>query len=704
MSRRRRGSGAVLAVAFAWAAVASACEAAAPPQPEPVARAYASAWASGDYAAMFSALTDGSRDRYGDDATVKRVPRIAEEMTLRSLEVRTGDAVHPAGADGKSDPRHATVPLTTVFHTARVGDFSARTDLSLVLVGEKESAAWRIDWSPEALLPQLSSGRLVRMTRVPTSRGRILARDGSELATFVDASVVGVVPGQIKNEAAMLASLSPIVGLRPDEIKAKYTQSWVRPESFVPVKTIFDLSADARSKLSVIEGAQLQAQRVRSYPTGLAAQTVGYVGEANEADAAKRADRGFLAGDTIGKTGLEATLDDVLGGSVGWRLGVVESDERLVRAFAEKAPVPGQDAVLALDPAMQRAAETALGDQKGAVVVEDPWSGEVQAIASRPSFDLGAFIRQDAGVAQINADPRKPLFNRATFGRYPTGSSFKPITAAAALHQGLYHAGERVACPAVWTGYGPQWSQLNHETSDLGPIDLRTALARSCNSFFYELGKRLNDANPDLLPGEAMSFGLGKGTDIDYVFEDAGVVPSRTWKAQQFANDPAGAVWNPGDATNLAIGQGYLLATPLQMANYTAALANDGIVWRPRLVIELRDRAGATTKSFPMTEAGHAQSAPTDLSLIRDGMRAVVTDPFGTVYFPFLGFAVPTAGKSGTAETTPGAPDAWFIGFAPFDRPALAIATILEEKPGITGSQDTARISRTVLGTRFGTP
>ncbi len=703
MSRRGRGSGVLLAVTFAWAAVVSACEAA-PPAAEPVARAYAAAWAVGDYTAMFASLTDGARSRYGEDATIKRLPRIAEEMTLRALDVQAGAATHPAGPDGRPDPRRASVPLSMAFQTARVGEFRARTELSLVLVGEKESAAWRIDWSPQAILPQLASGRLVRMARVPTSRGRILGRDGSELATFVDASVVGVVPGQIKNEAAMLASLSPIVALKPEDIKTKYTQSWVRPESFVPVKTIFDLTADARAKLSVIEGARLQPQRVRSYPTGLAAQTIGYVGEAGEADAAKRADRGFLPGDTVGKTGLEATLDDVLGGSFGWRLGIVESDGRAVETLAEAQPVPGQDAVLALDPAMQRAAESALGDQKGAVVVEDPWSGEVQAIASRPSFDLGAFIRQDAGVGQISADARKPLFNRATFGRYPTGSSFKPITAAAALRQGLYRPGERVDCPAVWTGYGPQWRQLNHETSDLGPIDLRTALARSCNSFFYELGKRLNDVNPDLLPQEAMSFGLGSGTDIDYVFEDAGLVPTKAWKAQQYANDPAGAGWNPGDATNLAIGQGFLLATPLQMANYTAALANDGIVWRPRLVLELRDRAGATTKTFAKVEKGHAQSAPTDLSLIRDGMRAVVTDPFGTVYFPFLGFAVPTAGKSGTAETTPGAPDAWFIGFAPFDRPALAIATILEEKPGLTGSQETAKISRAVLAARFGTP
>jgi penicillin-binding protein 2 len=246
--------------------------------------------------------------------------------------------------------------------------------------------------------------------------------------------------------------------------------------------------------------------------------------------------------------------------------------------------------------------------------------------------------------------------------------------------------------------------QINHETADLGAIDLRTALARSCNSFFYELGKRLNDKDPNILPSAAKSFGLGKATDIDFVFEASGVVPSPDWKKQRFANDPGQQSWNPGDATNLAIGQGFLLATPLQMANFAAALANDGIVWKPRLVTELRDRSGATAKTFARTRAGNALSIPTELSLIRDGLRAVVTDPSGTVYFPFKTFQVAVAGKSGTAETTAGAPDAWFVGFASYDQPSVAIATVYEEKPGLLGSQDAATASRAVFAARFGTP
>jgi penicillin-binding protein 2 len=686
-SAARRGS---LVAALVVASIFAACEPQ-PPAAEPAARAYAAAWAKGDYQAMWDLLTDESKTRVGQDGFIARLPRIADEMTLRSLDAVTGAAVHPSGPNGSPDPRKATVPLSVTFHTQRVGDFKRDTFLSLAMVGEKGTAAWKIDWTPEAILPHLVTGRLVRMTRLATSRGRIVARDGTELATFTDAAVVGVVPEQIKNESGMLASLSSVLALKPDDIRAKYNASWVRPDSFVPIKTLSGAAFNSlRPRLSVIEGVQLQPQRVRSYPTGLASQLIGYLGEATDADAQKLGARGFAAGDLIGKTGLELQLDDVLGGSYGWRLSIVEPDERPVEMLAETPAVAGQDAVLALDPVLQAAAEKALGDQKGAIVAEDPWTGELLVVASRPSYDLNLFVSGDsAAITDLNADPKKPLLARATNGQYPTGSSFKPVTAAAALRNGIYHSGERIDCPASWSGYGIV--QLNHETGNLGPIDMRTALARSCNTFFYELGKRLNDKDNDLLPDEALSFGLGKATDVDFVLEAHGNVPS-----------PKTKQWFPGDATNLAIGQGDLLATPLQMANFSAALANDGIVWKPRMVLELRTRDGVTTKKFDATRLGQATTTPTELSLIRDGMRAVVSDPNGTVYFKFLGFQTAVAGKSGTAETPSGNPDAWFIGFGPFDGPKLAIATVYEEKPGLLGSQDAGMASRAVFAAKFG--
>ena len=693
------------ALLFALVSTLAACEPA-QPQPDAVAKSYADAWQKADHQKMWSLLTDSSQQRVGTEGFIGRLPLIADAMTLKTLEVKVGTSSRPL-VNGSPDARNAIVPLDVIFHTTRVGDIRRTTTLALVYSGEKDKGVWKIEWSPEAILPTLSPGRLVRMTRLTTTRGRILARDGTELATFTDAAVVGVVPGQMRSQAGLMSSLAPVLGVTADSIKAKLAQSWVRDDTFVPIRTLAGAALDAaRPKLSVIEGVQVQATRMRSYPTGLASQTLGYLTEASEAEAAKKAARGVQSGDLVGKaeSGLESSLDDILGGTYGWRLLIIEPNGAPVETLGETAAIPGQDVVLSLNVALQRAAENALGDRKGAIVAEDPWSGEIVAIASRPTYDLNAFVTGDAtAIAKYSADPNKPLFNRATFGQYATGSSFKPVTAAAALREGLYKYGDKIDCPAKWTGYGPQWVQLNHETSDLGLIDMRTAIARSCNSFFYELGKRLNDRNPDLLPNAAKSFGLGRATDIDYVLEAEGVVPSPDWKQTYFTN-ASDKVWNPGDATNLAIGQGFLLATPLQMANYAAALANDGIVWKPRLVTEIRDRSGASVKKFDKVIAGHAGATNTELSLIRDAMRAVVADTDGTVYFPFRTFPVSVAGKSGTAQT-PGDPNGWFIGFANFEAPSVAFAAVFEqfrESPGSFASQVAGTAVRATLGAKFG--
>lgn len=673
-----------MALLWVVATLVAACEPG-PPPPMPVALDYARAWERNDHRAMWELLTPGSQEIVGEEGFIERLPLIAREMSLLSLEAVPGEATYPRLPDGSPDPRRALIPLAVTFRTERVGDFQRETTLELVLSGEGSEAGWLIEWSPEAILPELAPGRLVRMTRLPTTRGRIITRDGSELATFAEAAAIGVIPGQIRDEVAMLASLSPIVGLAPDEIKAMYTQSWVRPDTWVAIRTLRDLDDGTRSRLGVIEGIQLRPERVRAYPSGLLRQTLGSVGQATAEDVQALGARGFVAGDVVGKNGLELTLDEVLAGTFGWHLGIVEADERPVETLAETPAVAGLDAVLSIDPDMQRAAEAVFAGHPGAMVVQDPWSGEILVLASSPGDQE---------------------FNRATFGTYATGSSFKLVTAAAALRTGALRPGELIDCPVRWTGYGPSWVQINHESGALGMIDLRTALARSCNTFFYELGKRLNDQDPDLLPNTALSFGLGAATDIEFVYEDAGIVPSPQWKRERFAGDAANAVWHPGDATNLAIGQGYLLATPLQMANYVATVANDGVLLQPRLVVELRDRGGAVVTAFGHRELGRALSTPADLSRIRDGMRAVVADRDGTVYFPFLGYDVPVAGKSGTAETSvPGRVNAWFIGFAPFDGPTLAVATVFEqfaESEGRHGSQDAAAATREVLSIHLG--
>lgn len=676
--------------------VIGACEAVAP-RPEDAARAFAEAWQRADYGAMYELVAPAAQQRVGREAFITRYQAIAEEMSLDSVQVEVGVAAPESDASQRPIDGRVSVPLTAHYRTRLVGAFSRALALGL---SRQADRTWGVDWSPAVILPELTGERLVRMTRLEPSRGRIVARDGTELATFGDGFEVGVVPGQISDEAAMLRSLSPLVKMPAAEIQKRYAGG--RPDWYMPVRVMApDTPAAVRQRLAVIEGVQLRSARVRAYPQGtLAAHVIGYLSVIGTDELRKLEARGYREGDRVGRTGLEQTLEEVLAGSFGWRLGVVEADETPAAVLAERPAEQGLDVVLTLDVDVQRAAEAALAtEQKGAIVALDPSSGEVLAVASHPTFDPNLFASEDASaIAAYVNDKNKPLFGRATFGQYPTGSTFKMITAAAALREGVLRPGERVACPAVWTGYGERWRQVNHETSDLGAIDLRTALTRSCNTFFYELGKRLNEKDARLLPETASSFGLGKATDIDFVLEAEGIVPSPEWKAKQFPTDPTNRIWLPGDATNLAIGQGYLLATPIQMANYAATVLNDGTVLKPRLVLRIQKRDGTVVRIFERAELGRANTRPEHLAAVRDGMRGVVADRLGTAYFPFLGFGVAALGKSGTAQTTAGAPDAWFVGGGPYQRPTVALAALVEEKPGIQGSQDAARLARRTLG------
>lgn len=680
-----------------FALLVTACEAP-PPQPGPTAQAYAQAWAKRAYADLYALITPAAKERVAADAFIGRYERIAEEMTLESVVVTAAEPAAALDERGKPIEGRAIAKLAARLRTTRVGEFAREVSLPLVRQADR---SWKVDWTPAAIVPELTGERLVRMTRLEPSRGRIVTRDGLELATFGDGFSVGVVPAQIQDEGALLRSLAPLVRLSEAEVKKRYAGG--KPDWFMPIRTMSpDTPDDVRAKLGAIEGVQLRAVRVRAYPQRtMAAHVVGYVGTIGPEELQRLGPKGYRDGDRVGRAGLEAALEEVLAGSFGWRLGVVERDETPAATLAERPASPGLDVVLAIDSKVQRAAELALGvEQRGAAVVEDPNSGEILAIASQPSFDPNAFAFEDRSALDTLAnDPRKPLLGRATFGQYPTGSAFKLVTASAALREGALLPGERVPCPPVWSGYGIP--QRNHEAIDLGPIDLRIALARSCNTFFFEMGKRLNDKDPRLLPDTATSFGLGKATDIDFVLEAEGWVPAPDRKVPPpQPNEP----WFPGDATNLAIGQGFLLVTPLQMANYVSAVLNDGTVFKPRLVLRTQRRDGTPVRSYERAELGKANARPEHLALVRDGMRAVVSDRNGTVYFVFQGFPIAVAGKSGTAETTTGAPHAWFIGGAPFDKPTVAVSALVEEKPGILGSQDAGVIARKTLAAALGVP
>jgi len=637
----------------------AACNPAAPsgaPAELGVVKRFASAWAKGDersLAEMYALLAPGAAAAQSRSDFVARYQGIQERMALRGLRATTGAAAENGD--------HAVVPLRVSYDTFYAGPFEETLQFKLT----RSSGTWKIDWAPEMILTQLAGDRHLREQHLAGHRGRILTRDGVELAVTSDQGLlVGVVRQDIKDEPRMLAQLSRLLEVPADSLRQAYQGG--QPEWFMPVRALPpETSPDLHNQLSAVPGVTVHYASVRFYPQHrAAAQLLGYVSRAGEAQA-----------------GLEKTMDGVLAGHPGGRLFVVDGRENDVGTVVQRDPLPGRDLVLAISWPVQQAAERALQvDPRGAVVAEDPRSGEILALASHPAFDPNdfAFTRNEA-IAAINADPASPLLSRATSGQYPAGSTFKPITAAAALKAGVLTADEKVACPHLWTGYGPP-GQENHESADLGPIDLRTAVARSCNTYFYEVGKRLYERKPSLLTDMARSFGLGGSAGLQFVPDEAGKVP---------------VLRGGGDATNLAIGQGGLQVTPLQMAGYTSALASGGIRPIPRVV--LREEGGAAAKLYPPVSGPRALARSEDLPLLLDTMRLVVGDPSGTLFAAFKGSPVQFFGKSGTAETTGGSPDIWFVGGAPVSGTSVVVSVLVEEKPNGLHTLDAASIGRSVM-------
>ena len=615
-------------------------------------------WARGDEPAlgdMYSLLSATAAAAQSRGDFVSRYQGVHDRMALLGLKFTLG------AAQGTGE--RASVPVKVRYDTLYAGAFTETLTFKL----SRTAGTWRIDWAPGMILTQLAGDRHLREEHTAGHRGRILTSDGVELAVSTDQGLlVGVVRQDIKDEPAMLTALSRLLGIPADAVKQAYQGG--QPEWFMPIRALPpDTSLNLHNQLSAIPGVTVHQATVRFYPQHqAAAQLVGYVSRSGEAQA-----------------GLEKALDAVLGGHPGGRLFVVDGAENDLGTVVQRDAAPGRDVVLSLRWPLQQAAEKALlVDARDAVVAEDPRTGEILAMASHPAFDPNDFaFTRNTEIAAYSADPGSPLLSRATSGQYPSGSTFKPITAAAALKAGVVTADEKVPCPHLWTGYGPP-GQENHESADLGPIDLRTAIARSCNTYFYELGKRLFQKVPVALPEMARSFGLGAPTTIQFVPEEAGRVPRLT---------------GGGEATNLAIGQGGLQVTPLQMANYTAALATGGSLPRPRLVLRDQEADGSTPNPHPAASLGRAAVRAEDLPAILDSMRLVVGDPTGTLYAAFRGSSAQFFGKSGTAETTAGSPDIWFIGGAPLTGSTVVVSVLVEEKPNGVHTLDAANIGRTVM-------
>jgi penicillin-binding protein 2 len=613
---------------------------------------------------MYDLLSADAQSSVTRDAFVRRYTNIHAGIGEQKLEFKV---------NGPANDR-AEVPFTVARTLTVFGQISEDNVLPLV---QAQDGTWKVAWQPGLIFSGLTASNTVRATSDVPKRGRILDRSGKPLADNGTLLSVGVVPGQIKDEAAMLQALSDALGIPQEVIKQRYQGG--QPDWFMPITNRSDTERDdLQTTLGSIAGVSLQDAPARVYPMGsAAAHVVGYVGHPTAQELQQLASAGYDESDWVGHAGVEASSEQQLAGTRGGAIQIVDQTSKVVREIARKPSAPGQDVTLSIDGSIQNAASSALGDKIGSVVVLDPRDNSVLALASQPSFDPNQFVigLSDDQWQQLNGADQ-PLVLRATGSAYPTGSIFKAITMAAGLEKG-------VTTPSTVYDCGMDWNGLPgvtlHNWQPEGMLRLSEALTESCNPAFYEIGLKLDQQDPTILPSFARTFGLGKVTGITGVPEVPGTVPDPTWKQQQ-----VGEAWTSGDAVNLAIGQGYLLATPLQMANAYAALARGGSLEAPRLIADQQPE-----------DLGSLDLSQQTLAAILDGMQRVTSTSAGTAYYAFKDEKLPIAAKTGSAENENPDAHAWFVGYTPPVKPSLLVLVMVEG--GQHGGTVAAPIARQLI-------
>ncbi len=566
---------------------------------------------------------------------------------------------------------------------------------------------------------ELSQGNRVRTDPIPPSRGLIFDRHGVVLAENLPAFQLELVREQVGGVAEIDATLAHLVaiGLIDAEEVGSIKRTILSHHVYesVPVKLQLDDEEMARFAVHRYEftGVDIRTRLSRHYPFGpIAVHALGYVAAISEQDL-KHIDSAAYAGTTlIGKLGVEGAYENLLHGTPGYREVLVNAAGRPVErqgAFTPKLnvrqPIAGADLILTLDMRVQRAAEDALTGKRGAAIAIDPHTGDVLALASTPGFDPNAFAR-GLTTKQYDAlqnDIDKPLINRALRGAYPPGSTVKPFFALAALKYGVMTPDQTVYCPGHFNLPGSSHMFRDWKPKGHGVVAMRHAIMQSCDVYFYTVANRLGiDRMHDFMS----TFGFGDLTGIDIPGEKPGLMPSTAWKAHAYKR-AAEQVWFPGETISVGIGQGYMLATPMQLAHAVSGIASRGEIYKPRLVAAVRPAGAASlTQRAVVPEPSLTAVNAEQWQVIVDGME-LATGPGGTAAAATAGSPYKIAGKTGSAQVFTIAQNekyhekelserlldhALFISFAPADDPKLAVAVFVEN--GKHGGSTAAPIAR----------
>jgi penicillin-binding protein 2 len=551
----------------------------------------------------------------------------------------------------------------------------------------------------------------ISVVPLPPNRGLIMDRNGVILARNHSAYTLEIKLAQVDDLNALIDSLAKVVDIEPrDRKRFRKLREDMRGAESLPIKTRLSDEEVARFAANAYRfpGVSIKAGLFRDYPFGeIASHALGYIGRINDRDLDWLEEHGLSANykgtDFMGKTGIEQSYEQELHGTTGTAHVEIDAGGHGVRTLSSRAPTAGNSLVLTLDVKLQEVAEQAFGNYRGALVAIDPTTGGILAYVSRPGYDPNLFVDgiDPQSWERLANDPDKPLNNRALNGAYPPGSTIKPFMALMALELGRRTPEYAISDPGYFALPGQEHRYRDWKVGGHGMVNLRRAIVISCDTYFYSLA---NDTDIDKLHDFLAQFGFGARTGIDVRGEHMGLLPSREWKMKRFHQK-----WYAGDSISVGIGQGYNLATPLQLAEATAILANNGVVYRPHLVREVIDTVTGEHRAIDPEPIRTIPLHQKWIDFVKSAM-VEVTRPGGTAAHAGAGAEYAFAGKTGTAQVIAMKQDekydekkvaerlrdhALFISFAPAEAPRIALAVLVEN--GGHGGATAAPIARIVL-------
>lgn len=571
----------------------------------------------------------------------------------------------------------------------------ASAAVAVLVMGTLAAKLAQLEITDGSSLALLARQNTIRHVVLEADRGIIYDRHGAPLVDNSPVWSVAVLPAALPSGAAerthVIAELARITGTSEESL----ARSIFAADAYAQVVVQRNLSEPEElalnERLPSLPGAIIVQRAVRTYRDPLVfGHVLGYVGPIDPSQAAQARTDGYQADELIGKVGVEAGLESLLRGRDGWEDVEVDAQGRVRRVLAMQPPVPGDSVFLSIDAGLQEATASALAaglarDHKtaGASVVLDPNTGEVLAMISLPGYDTNLFTHgiTQADYARLLNDPNRPLLNRAIAGQYAPGSTFKMVTATAALQEGKITPQTLLNCPPYLNVNG--WVYHNWASYSLGMMNVAKALATSCDTFFYQVAAMVGDVT---LARYARAYGFGTAKSIEMPGVMPGLVPDRIWKQLSCGvpdlNSDA-CRWTEGDTITFGIGQSALLTTPLNQAVYVAALANGGRVLRPTLVHAVRDATGHVVEKQHAQVTDDVPASPAVIAAVREGMREEINRPYNMNYwFRAAGVPADGGGKTGTAQWGGSGLDlpthAWFVFFAPFAHPDLALSVFVE--------------------------